>query len=73
MAERFEGSSAEVEFVTAYHGENIEDHLAYLAELPPGPDEHAISYRLLLYHASSVQHQKYHGIDVVTVEVDGAR
>ncbi len=70
---RMEGSSAQLEFVTASEGDNIEDRLAYLAELPPIPDEDEISLRLLRHHASSVQHQKYHGIDIVTVEVQGAR
>ena len=70
---RMEGSVAQVEFVTVTEGVNIEDQLAYLAELPPIPDEDEISLRLLRHHASSVQHQKYHGIDIVTVEVDGAR
>ena len=28
---------------------------------------------LLRHYASSVQHQKYHGLDVVTVQVKGSR
>ncbi len=70
---RMEGMLAQIEFVTLTEGVNIEDQLAFLAELPPIPDEEEISLRLLRHHASSVQHQKYHGIDIVTVEVEGAR
>ena len=62
--------AAELEFVTALQGENMEDHLAYLSELPPVPDEHQVSYRLLWHYASSVQHQKYHGIDIITIRVE---
>ena len=70
---RLDGRSAELEFVTALEGENMEDRLAYLSELPPVPDEHEVSFRLLLHYASSVRHQKYHGVDVVTVNVEGQR
>ena len=66
-----DGPLAQLEFVTLTEGVNIEDQLAYLSELPPIPDEDEISLRLLRHHASSVQHQKYHGIDIVTVEVEG--
>ena len=64
--------AAELEFVTALQGENMEDHLAYLSELPPVPDEHQVSYRLLWHYASSVRHQKYHGIDIITIQVERA-
>ncbi len=70
---RMDGPLAQLEFVTLTEGVNIEDQLAYLSDLPPIPDEDEISLRLLRHHASSVQHQKYHGIDIVTVEVEGAR
>ena len=73
VAARTEGHSAEVEFVTILEGENMEDRLAYLSALPPVPDEHEVSFRLLLHHASSVRHQKYHGVDIVTVTVEGQR
>ena len=51
----------------------MEDRLAYLSELPPVPDEREVSFRLLRHYASSVRHQKYHGIDIVTVDVRGGR
>ena len=73
VSARPDDRSIELEFVTALEGENMEDRLSYLAELPPVPDEHEISHRLLLHHASSVRHQKYHGIDVITIIVHGAR
>ena len=62
--------TAEMEFVTALEGANMEDQLAYLNEMPPAPDEREVSFRLLWHYASSVQHQKYHGVDIVTITVD---
>ena len=70
---RPEDHGAEVEFVTSLEGENVEDQLAYLSSLPPVPDEREVSFRLLLHYASSVSHQKYHGVDVITVRVESAR
>ena len=64
---------AELEFVSGSEGENLEDKLAYLGESPDIPDERDISFRLLRHYASSVRHQKYHGVDVVTVSVSGSR
>ena len=73
LSTRVSGSSAEMEFVTVLDGENMEDRLSYLSELPPVPDEHEVSFRLLWHYASDVRHQKYHGVDIVTVTVDGHR
>ncbi len=70
---RVEGDTAELEFVTSLEGENLEDHLVYLNELPPMPDEREVSFRLLWHYASSVRHQKYHGLDIITVTVEGSR
>ncbi len=70
---RTEGSGAELEFLSATGGENIEDRLAYMGETPEIQDGLEISFRLLRHYASSVQHQKYHGVDIVTVHVDGPR
>ena len=70
---RMEGGSAELEFMTSLEGENVEDHLAYLNELPPVPDEREVSFRLLWHYASAVHHQKYHGLDIITVHVEGLR
>ena len=73
VAARPEDYAAELEFLTSLEGENVEDHLAYLSELPPVPDEREVSFRLLLHYALSVTHQKYHGVDIVTVRVEGSR
>ena len=70
---RTEGSGAELEFLSAHEGENIEDRLAYMGETPEIQDGREISFRLLRHYASSVRHQKYHGVDIVTVCVEGTR
>ena len=70
---RSHGGGAELEFVSASEGENREDRLAFLGETPDIPDSREISFRLLRHYASSVRHQKYHGVDIVTVNVDSPR
>ena len=70
---RTEGSGAELEFLSAHEGENIEDRLAYMGETLEIQDGREISFRLLRHYASSVRHQKYHGVDIVTVRVEGTR
>ena len=67
---RPEGRSVELEFVTAFEDENLEDRLAYLEEQTETEDEREISFRLLRHYASSVRHQKYQGMDIVTVRID---
>ncbi len=64
------GSQIELEFVAAAEGENIEDQLSYLGETPDIPDQREISFRLLRHYATSIRHQKYHGLDIVTIEVE---
>ena len=62
----------ELEFVaTSASAENLEDRLAYLSDEPELQEEEDISFRLLRHYASSVQHHKYHDIEIVTVRVDG--
>ena len=73
ISARMNDRTAEMEFVTALEGANMEDQLAYLNEMPPAPDEREVSFRLLWHYAASVQHQKYHGVDIVTVTVDQQR
>jgi NCS2 family nucleobase:cation symporter-2/xanthine permease XanP len=73
VSARMNDRTAEMEFVTALEGANMEDQLAYLNEMPPAPDEREVSFRLLWHYAASVQHQKYHGVDIVTVTVDQQR
>ena len=65
--------AVELEFLAVFSEENIEDRLAYLSEQAEEPDVSDISFRLLRHYASSVRHRKYHGIDIVTVEVEGSR
>ena len=65
--------SVELEFVATTDRENLEDQLAYLSDEIRLPEANEISLRLLRHQASSVRHQKYHGIDIVTVVVEGSR
>lgn len=65
--------TVELEFLAVFSEENIEDRLAYLSEQAEAPDVSDISFRLLRHYASSVRHRKYHGLDIVTVEVEGSR
>ena len=65
------GSGVELEFVSASGDENLEDSLAYLGETPDVSDGREVSFRLLRHYASSVRHHKYHGVDIVTVSVEG--
>lgn len=67
-----EGPAVDLEFVAAVDEENLADRLAYLSDHDESPAEWDVSFRLLRHYASSVRHQKYHGIDVVTVRVDGS-
>ena len=60
----------EMEFLAVSPEENIEDRIAYMSEQAETPEVSEISFRLLRHYASSVRHRKYHGIDVVTVQVD---
>ena len=69
---RFAEGAAELEFLAAAAGGNLEDRLAYLSEQPELVDEREISFRLLRHYASSVRHQKYHDLDIVAVQVEGA-
>ena len=60
----------EMEFVAVLDDENLEDRLAYLDEQEETLDDREVSFRLLRHYASSVKHQKYHGMDIITVQVD---
>ena len=65
---------AELEFLSAaYDVENLEDRLAYMSEQPEVLDELEVSHRLLRHYSSSVRHQKFHNMDVITVHVEGSR
>lgn len=64
--------SVELEFVASTIHENLEDQLAYLSEEIRLPEANELSLRLLRHQASSVRHQKYYGIDIITVLVERA-
>ena len=68
-----EAGTVEMEFLAVFDNENLEDRLANLGEEAEGLQEGEISLRLLRHYASSVHHQKYHGLDIVTVQVRGSR
>ena len=63
------GQEIELEFAAA-ETENLEDQLSYLGKTPDIANNREISFRLLRHYATSVRHQKYHGVDVVTVSVE---
>jgi len=71
LTARSDGHDAELEFVAATGGGNVEDNLLLLSERPEQPEPHELSLRLLRHYASSVHHQQYHGTDIVTVHVSG--
>ena len=73
IAARMVEDTAELEFLSVSDEENLEDRLSYLSEQPETVDEREISFRLLRFYASSVQHRKYHNVDIVAVEVQGSR
>ena len=69
---RPESGAVELEFSAVFAEENLEDRLAHLDEQSEISDEREVSFRLLRHYASGVQHQKYHGLDIVTVRVEGS-
>ena len=69
---RPQGSVVELEFVATTRAENIQDQLAFLANEESLPTADAFSLRLLRHHASAVRHQKFHGVDIVTVRIEGS-
>ena len=65
--------AVELEFLAVFGEENIEDRITFMSEQAETPDVGDISFRLLRHYASSVRHRKYHGIEIVTVQVEGSR
>ena len=71
LVARKEGDQAVLEFVAAMGEENLQDRIALLGERTAGaPAEQEVSLRLLRHVASSVLHQQYYDMDIVTVHVD---
>ncbi len=72
---RQSGETVEMEFLAVLDEENLQDRLAHLNEeshSAAGLEEGEVSLRLLRHYASSVHHQKFHGLDIVTVQVTAA-
>ena len=68
---RKEDSGAILEFIASTSEENLQDRIALLGEPTAGaPVEREVSLRLLRHLASTVNHQQYHGLDIVTVHID---
>ncbi len=64
-----DGAIMELEFVAAIGEGNLEDQMRLLGDQAEAQDGHEISLRLLRHFASSVRHQQYHDMDVVTVRI----
>ena len=60
----------EMDYITVYVEENLEDRLTYLDERSYLPDEREVSFRLLRHYTSSIRHRQYHGAEIVTVRVE---
>ena len=72
---RHSGAMVEMDFLAVFDEQNLEDRLAHLSEesqSTAGMEEGEISLRLLQHYASSVHHQKFYGLDVVSVQVRAA-
>ena len=69
---RPQSAKVELEFVATTRQENIEDQLAFLNDEEAMPTVDDLSLRLLRHHAAAVRHQKYHGVDIITVQVEGS-
>ncbi len=72
VAARPQGTMVELEFVATTRHENVEDQLAYLSDETAVPTFNELSLRLLRHHSAAVRHQKFHGVDIVTVQVEGS-
>ncbi len=71
LTARTEGGGAVLEFVASEGEENIQDRIALLGEANAAAMiEQDASLRLLRHLASSVRHQQYHDMDIVTVRVE---
>ncbi len=67
-----DGGEAVLEFIASPGGENIENLLTVIKDGPSEPSvDREVSLRLLRHAASSVNHQQYHNVDIVTVRVRG--
>ncbi len=71
LTARKEAGGAVLEFVAASGEENLQNRIGLLADAPDDvPVEREVSLRLLRHIASSVRHQQFHDLDIVTVHVE---
>ncbi len=62
--------TVELEFLAVLTEENLEDRIAYLSERAKSAEQREVSLRLLHHFAAAVHHRKYHGADVIKIEVE---
>ncbi|MYE06149.1 MAG: hypothetical protein F4Y04_02830 [Chloroflexi bacterium] len=72
MVARPQSGVVELEFVATTRRENLEDQMTYLTDEAAMPAVNELSLRLLRHYSSNVRHQKFHGVDIVTVQVEGS-
>ena len=66
-----EGPVADLEFIGGGSEENLEDRVRQLQQHDSETvAESELSLQLLRHYATSVNHQQYHGTDIITVRVD---
>ena len=63
------GAVIELEFVAAFDDANLEDRLAHLEEEDTDSVDDQLAMRMLGHYAAAVQHRKYFGLDVISVQV----
>ena len=69
---RPQSTMVELEFIATTREENVEDQLTYLTDEAHLPAVDELSLRLLRHYASAVRHQKFHGVDIITVQVESS-
>ncbi len=63
-------TGAVLEFIGCVSSENIQDRIALLADhANVTPEEKELSLRMLRHLASSVRHERYHDVQVLTVQI----
>ena len=65
-------AGALLEFTAATQADNLENQIMLLDDRPDPGSQRDLSLALLRHYASSVRHQQYHNVDVLTVGVDRA-
>ena len=65
-----ESEQAVLEFIAADSKENLQDRIALMGSDFSAPElEREVSLRMLKHLTTSVQHERYHGTDIITLEV----